>query len=172
MSEERLTALEARLDRLDSIESIRDLQQRYVRGLAARDADAMIALMTPDIVTDITWHGEIHGIDAVGEDMRLIFRNVRQLDGYVLSSPDIQVDGDTATGVWTLHRHVADYPLPHGGFQRVWGVWQECRYRCSYRREAGVWKIARIHFRSVAPDPDHDDKIKAEAARTGGFKTD
>jgi hypothetical protein len=77
-------------------------------------------------------------------------------DGYVLSSPVIDVEGDTATGTWTWHRHLCEFPVM-GGMVRVFGPWWEGRYRCSYRRDNGGWKFSAMHFRLVAPDREAAD---------------
>lgn len=159
---ETIAALAARLELLEAKEAIRELQQTYLIGLADRDWATMITLFTEDAVTDITWHGEKRGLEAISAEFGVIGSLVRSRDGYILSSPFIEVEGDKATGRFTWHRHVADQPMPHGGLQRIWGVWQEGRYRCEYRRVGGRWKFSYIHFRSVAPDPDFDARIAAE----------
>jgi ketosteroid isomerase-like protein len=158
----QLDALVARLDLLEAKEAIRELQQAYITGLADRNWNAMIEMFTDDAVTDITWHGERRGRAAILDEFNKIGSMVRSRDGYVLSSPFIEVDGDKATARFTWHRFVADHPMPHGGLQRIWGVWQEGRYRCAYRRENNRWKFSYIHFRSVAPDPDLDERVAAE----------
>ncbi len=161
-SSELIRALTARLDLLEAREEIRLLQQAYITGLADRNWNVMIDMFTDDAVTDITWHGERRGRTAILDEFNKIGSMVRSRDGYVLSSPFIEVDGDKATGRFTWHRFVADHPMPHGGLQRIWGVWQEGRYRCEYRRENGRWMFTYIHFRSVAPDPDLDARVAAE----------
>jgi hypothetical protein len=75
--------------------------------------------------------------------------------GYVLSSPvvDVAVDGDSAAGTWTWHRFNAEATIGTKRV-RVWGVWEEGRYRCRYRRTDGVWRFSHMHFRVVLPDSD------------------
>lgn len=153
--DERLQQLAARLDRLESAEAIKRLHARYLRALADRQWDAMLDFFTEDATTDITWHGVTRGREALKREFDQLSRLVLSHDGYILSSPEIEVDGDgdAATGRWTWHRLVCEFPTPTG-MMRAWGPWMEGRYRCRYVRVGGEWKIHDLWFRSVLPDPD------------------
>lgn len=157
----RVEQLETRLRRIEDIEEIKSLHRRYIRKLADRDWDGMADFFTDDAVTDIRWHGRTVGkqqlIEQVFDELHGL---VRSADGYVLSSPviDLDVGGETAEGEWTWHRHVCEFRTT-GGYMRVWGPWLEGRYRCSYARVDGVWRFKEMWFRVVLPDrdPEYDE---------------
>jgi ketosteroid isomerase-like protein len=167
---ERLDALERRLQRLDSIDSIKNLHRTYIRKLADRDWDGMADFFTDDAVTDIRWHGRTTSkqelIDNVFAELHAL---VKSHDGYILSSPVITVadDGETAYGEWTWHRHVCDFRTT-GGFMRVWGPWLEGRYKCEYRLVEGQWLFSDMWFRVVLPDRDPEPGEMAERVAAGG----
>jgi hypothetical protein len=169
MSEEataaRLRRLEERIDQLESAEAIRDLQATYVRFLADRQWTAMLDLFDEGAVTEISFHGETRGKAALRRVFDQLSHTATSHDAYVLSSPVIRVDGDTASGTWTWTRHYCDITVPQGVVLRVFGPWMEGRYDCRYVRRDGRWLISMLRFHSVAPDPDLDAKVTAAAAR-------
>lgn len=157
----QLAALQRRIENLEAAQSIAALHHKYVRDLAARDWQAVADAYTEDAVCDIRRHGVHRGRDAINAMFAdELLPVVHSKDGYILSSPDIVVDGDTATGTWTWHRLQADFRTSLG-MLRVWGPWSEGLYETEYVRRDGEWKISRLWFRVHAPD--HDDEI-AEAA--------
>ena len=152
----RIADLEARVQRTEDIESIKETHRRYIRKLADRDWEGMADFFTDDAVTDIRWHGRTAGkqqlIEDVFDDLHTM---VTSADGYILSSPviDIEPGADIAYGEWTWHRHICEFRLS-GGFMRVWGPWLEGRYRCTYERVDGKWLFKDMWFRVVLPDLD------------------
>ncbi|WP_181158500.1 nuclear transport factor 2 family protein [Leucobacter massiliensis] len=152
----------ARIDRLESVQEITKLHNDYVRNLAARRWDAVAEAYTDDAICDIRLHGVHQGRKAI-RDMfsEELLPVVHSNDGYILSSPNITVTGETAHAIWTWHRLQADFKTSLG-WMRVWGPWSEGRYDAEYRREDGVWKISKLWFRVHAPD--HDDDLAAAAA--------
>ncbi|MDT4988880.1 MAG: hypothetical protein QOI74_2974 [Micromonosporaceae bacterium] len=151
--EAQLVALRSRVRMLEDVESIKKLHRTYVRHLADRQWDDMLVMFTSDAVVDLRHHGVRHGHAQIAELFGAMRAAGNPPDGYVLSSPVIDVDADTAIGAWTWHRHRCEFPVM-GGQLRVFGPWWEGRYRCTYRRDEGRWKFAAMHFRLVAPDPD------------------
>jgi hypothetical protein len=161
---ERLGRLEAEVDALRSADAIKSLHRRYIRYLADRKWEEMHEQFDEDVVTDISFNGEVKGKDALKRMFdRMATMSVTH-DAYVLSSPVIEVNGDHATGEWTWHRHYCELMTRQGAAINVWGPWMEGRYKCEYRRRGGVWRFSRIWFRTVAPDPGLDDRVKAEMA--------
>jgi ketosteroid isomerase-like protein len=156
----QLVALRARVRALEDAESIKKLHRTYVRRLADRQWEEMLDMFTADAVVDLRHHGVRRGRSELAELFGAMRDAGNPHDGYVLSSPVIEVDGDLATGAWTWHRHLCEFPVG-GALLRVFGPWWEGRYRCTYRRDAGEWRFATMHFRLVAPDPD----IEADEAR-------
>jgi ketosteroid isomerase-like protein len=161
--ETQVAALRARVQTLEDIESIKKMHRTYVRLLADRRWDDMLELFTGDAVVDIRDHGARHGRAEIAELFGAMKAAGSPNDGYVLSSPVIDVDGDVATGAWTWHRHLCEFPVM-GATLRVFGPWWEGRYRCTYRRDLGEWKFATMHFRLAAPDRDPElDEARGHA---------
>jgi ketosteroid isomerase-like protein len=151
-----LIALERRVENLESAQAIATLHHKYIRDLAARDWQAVASAYTEDAVCDIRHHGVHRGRDAIGAMFtKELIPVVHSNDGYILSSPDIVVDGDTGRATWTWHRLQADFKTSLG-MLRVWGPWSEGRYETEYVRQDGEWKISKLWFRVHAPDPDEE----------------
>ena len=153
---EEIDRLRLQVQRMEDIESIKALHRRYIRKLADRDWEGMADFYTEDAVTDIRWHGRTEGKQQLVEDvLDELHKIVKSADGYVLSSPVIEIEAgsDRAYGEWTWHRHVCDFRTT-GGYMRVWGPWLEGRYKCVYERVDGEWKFRDVWFRVVLPDPD------------------
>lgn len=151
-----LADLLTRVERLESVQQILALHNDYVRALAERDWDRVANCYTQDAHCDIRHHGVHRGRDEI----RGMFANdlenvVRTKDGYILSSPVINVDGDTATGEWIWHRFQSDFHTALGTM-RVWGPWSEGKYVCEYQRTDKIWKISKLWFRVHAPDSDEE----------------
>jgi ketosteroid isomerase-like protein len=157
---ELLQSLQSRVLRLEDVEQIKQLHRTYIRQLADREWDDMVANFTADAVVDLRSHGPRRGHVEIAELFEGMHSAGNPHDGYLLSSPVISVDGATATGTWTWHRYLCEFPVM-GAVMRVFGPWWEGRYRCTYRREGDRWKFANMHFRLVAPDAD----IEADEAR-------
>ncbi|MDQ1658143.1 MAG: hypothetical protein QOD41_3226 [Cryptosporangiaceae bacterium] len=160
--EAQLVTLRARVQTLEDVEAIKKLHRTYIRRLADRQWHDMVDMFTADAVADLRQHGPRHGHAEIAE----LFASMRAAgnppDGYVLSSPVIDVDADLATGTWTWHRHLCEFPVM-GSVLRVFGPWWEGRYRCTYRREDGQWKFATMVFRLVAPDREPEPASTPEA---------
>jgi ketosteroid isomerase-like protein len=138
-----------RLRRLDDLAELRDLTQRYVGRLAARDWSEMLDDFTTDAVVSIRDHGERHGRDEIAELFDQMHAAGSPPDGYLLTSPELELSGDTATGAWTWHRLFSELPVM-AGVLRVTGPWWEGRYRVGYRRVDTRWRICELRFRLAA----------------------
>lgn len=152
----RLEQLEKRLDELESVREIEALQQQYVRDLADRNWRGIAEAYADDALCDIRLHGIHRGKEAIQAMLTEELEDVVvSNDGYVLSSPDITVDGDTAYGEWIWHRFQCEFKTSFG-LMRIWGPWSEGLYKCHYVRINGVWKIQNLWFRVLRPDPDDE----------------
>jgi uncharacterized protein (TIGR02246 family) len=146
---EEMGRLRARLDALESVEAIKDLHRRFTRAVADRQFAELAEYFCSDGVIDMRRHGPISGREAIAKHFSGMGAVPLTGAGYALSSPVVDVDGDTASGTWTWHRFKSD-------------AWEEGRYRCTYRRVDRDWRFASMHFRVVLPD--HDDTTE-EAVR-------
>jgi ketosteroid isomerase-like protein len=155
--EQLVSSLTEQVRRLEDAEQIKTLQRNYVRHLADGQWEAMLDAFTADAVVDLRQYGARHGRDERAQLFAAMRADSDPHDGYVLSSPVIEVTGDNATGLWTCHRH-----------PRIHGAWSEGRYVCAYRKEAGRWRISHLHFRVVLPDRDLEPEELKERAEHGG----
>lgn len=170
-SDPLLVELLARVDRLEAVQQISAMHNDYVRALADRDWDRVASHYTEDAYCDIRNHGVHRGRAEIRRMFADDLENVvRTRDGYILSSPVISVDGDSATGEWIWHRLQSDFHTALGTM-RVWGPWSEGKYVCEYRRSDGVWRISRLWFRVHAPDSDDELLAAKNDARViGGLR--
>lgn len=154
---ERLEAMERKLDELSSVREIERLQQRYLRDLSDRNWEGLSEAYAEDAICDIRQHGRQQGRESIkamiSSDLAPV---VKSRDAYMLSSPDITVDGDTAYGEFVWHRFVCEFRTSFG-MMRVWGPWSEGIYKVHYRRINGEWKISDLWTRVIRPD--HDDEV-------------
>jgi ketosteroid isomerase-like protein len=149
-----LAELADRLCDLEAVTAIENLHRRFTVAVADRQFGGLSAYFTDAAVIDMRRHGEIRGRAAIKAHFDGMAAVPLTGAGYLLSSPVVDVAGDMATGEWTWHRFMADGTVS-GRDVRVWGVWEEGRYRCSYQRTEQGWRFSRMHFRVVRPD--HDD---------------
>jgi ketosteroid isomerase-like protein len=138
-----------RLRRLDDLAELRTLTRRYVGRLAARDWSGMLDDFTTDAVISIRDHGERRGRDQIAELFEQMHAAGSPPDGYLLTSPELDVSGHRATGAWTWHRLFSELPVMAGAL-RVTGPWWEGRYRVGYRRVDAGWRFSELTFRLAA----------------------
>lgn len=141
--------LDARIDRLESTEAIRQLAYRYALAIDVRDLDAVVSLYDKDIHVG----KETRGRDA----LKAVFDRV--LRGFTVTSHQVQNhviefdDADSAQGLVTC-RCEHEVVLPSG--EREWVVLQNL-YHDKYRRTDGHWYFgARVQNRlyaTTAGDP-------------------
>ncbi len=135
--------LEQRLDRLESIEAIKQLKARYCAGCDDdHNPDTLAALFEDDAVWEATSNGRYEGIAAIRgffSDLRASGR-IRNSAHHAIN-PIIEVDGDHAVGHWRLIMlYTAN--VSGGGVQhlRIIG-W----YRERYRRSNGQWRFQSLY---------------------------
>jgi hypothetical protein len=131
-----------RLDTLWAIEEIKRLKHRYLRTLDLKLWDEFAETLEPDAHAvygarlDFTSRDEIVGFmrESVGPDVLTVHQ---------CHHPEIDVDGDTATGTWSLQDQVI--------------IWRDrlmitgaCFYHDEYRRGTdGRWRIARTGYTRI-----------------------
>jgi ketosteroid isomerase-like protein len=150
-----LGRLGARLRDLEALADIENLHRTFTRAVADRQFGTLSSYFTSDGVIDMRRHGEKRGRDAIKGHFDGMGAVPLTGAGYLLSSPVVQVSGEVASGVWSWHRFLANGTVA-GRPVRVWGVWEEGRYRCSYRRTEDGWRFSEMQFRVVRPDHDDD----------------
>jgi uncharacterized protein (TIGR02246 family) len=124
-------SLEARVCALADVEEIKTLKARYAAACDDNyDADAIAALFTEDAI----WDGGNFGKAVGRENIRRFFRRATEIFPFAIHNvmnPQIEVDGDRATGQWYLLQ-----PATRSGSQ---AVWLSAAYRDQYMRVDGKW---------------------------------
>ena len=125
---------------LEDREEIRTLVWSYSHTLDRRRFDEFFALFTDDCVMDYRPYVPEPFVGKVAlQGIFLALPQNHQMTLHLITDPVIQVDGDTATGVW-------HWLVPSTGYRegRVRPIWQAGYYTMRYRREGGRWLIERI----------------------------
>jgi hypothetical protein len=127
---------------MGDIEDIKRVKYRYLRALDTKHWDEFAETLTEDIVGDYgSSLGEEHHFtdrDSLVEFMRTSMpANV--LTEHRVTHPEIDVDGDEATGIWYLQDRVI---VPDFDFM----LYGAAFYRDSYRRTADGWRISATGY--------------------------
>ncbi|WP_419553422.1 nuclear transport factor 2 family protein [Candidatus Poriferisodalis sp.] len=138
--------IEARLQRLEDIEAIKQLKARYCAYCDDDyDADGIAGLYTEDG----TWDGSPSFPSLNGrEEIREFFKGAAEimtLARHQVMNPIIEVEGDEANGQWLLFQPCTD--------ANAGAVWLAATYLDGYRRVGDDWKIAatRIEVSFFSP---------------------
>lgn len=128
---------------LVALEEIKRLKHRYLRCVDTKDWDGLAEILTEDAVADYgtpTYGGplKLTGRDAIVGFLREHL-GPELITTHFASQPEIDVDGDEATGIWafedtviaTRHRVV----ITGAAF-----------YEDRYRRADGRWRIAHTGY--------------------------
>ena len=130
--------------------AIANLKARYCRLLDTKDWEGFAALFTEDFVLDVSGAGGMPAI--VGRDAAVAMVRASidvAITAHQVHSPEIEIDGDSATGIWAMNDRViwsADRPSACG-----YGHYTE-----RYARAGSEWKIAessltRLHVDYLPP---------------------
>ena len=120
---------EARLDRLESTEAIRQLVSRYALATDSRDLDTLVGLFVDDVRV-----GDEHGRDALEA---FFDRSLREVGVTILQVGNHVIDFDDAD-------HARGIVYCHGEVQvdDRWVI-QAIQYRDIYERRDGTWYFVR-----------------------------
>jgi ketosteroid isomerase-like protein len=101
--------LEERIQRLEDIEEIKQLQVHYINSLILADFDACLECFSEDGVIDIH-AGLAKGKEAISKlyNDEIQYVHIGK-EGLIEIHPIIKVDGDKATGSWIMY---VQYALP------------------------------------------------------------
>lgn len=137
-----MSSLKRRIDR----EAIEALKYRYAYLCDQDyDPDGIAELFLPDA----TWDGDQFGVQQGRAEIRAFFEEAgRQVafSTHYLLNPEIEVDGDTATGKWMLWQQM----VLRGTSEAYWLMG---RYTDTYVCVAGHWKIAALKLKILSFTP-------------------
>lgn len=133
------------LQQLSDLEDIRTLKYRYYRGIDTADMTLLETLFTDDVQVD--YRGGGYRVTLSGKANMLEFLANSFHSGAVAMHhghmPEITLTGEnTATGIWYLE----DIFISVEAKSHTIGT---AIYKDEYRRENGVWKIARTEYDRV-----------------------
>ncbi|HKT77272.1 MAG TPA: nuclear transport factor 2 family protein [Sphingobium sp.] len=130
------------LQQLSDLEDIRTLKHRYFRGIDTADMALLETLFTADVGVDYrggTYRARLSGRDNMMEFLANSFHSgvIAMHHGHM---PEISLTGEQeATGIWYLEDIFIDVE------NRLHTV-GTALYRDVYRREDGLWRIARTEY--------------------------
>lgn len=124
--------LEQRVKRLEDIEDIRRLRNRYHASLNDSRYELCRALFTDDAVVELGYLARYEGIDAIDRGFRAMGERDRFFIKQFIHSHDVEVDGNTGTGTSYLEARYGRFGVSYV----VAG-----RYDDVYVRDGGVWKF-------------------------------
>ncbi len=124
--------LEERIRRLEDIEDIRRLRNKYHASLNESRYENCRALFTDDAVVELGYLARYEGIDAIDRGFRAMGERERFFIKQFIHSHDVEVDGDTGTGTSYLEARYGRFGVSYV----VAG-----RYDDTYVRVDGMWKF-------------------------------
>ncbi|MCX7677389.1 MAG: nuclear transport factor 2 family protein [Alteraurantiacibacter sp.] len=118
--------------------AICELKAQYCRLLDTKDWEGWSALFTEDFVQDVSGSGGgvHHGRAAAVAATRAAIELAKT--AHQVHSPEIVIDGDTATGIWALQDRLH---WPDGSKLTGYGHYHE-----RYVRQDGRWRIAELRL--------------------------
>lgn len=137
---------------LEDVYEIQRLKYAYCRFLDTKDFAAMCGLMTEDVT--VTYGGgaiTLEGRQAVEDYLANAMGSRSMLSSHLVSHPEIDVDGDTASGRWALQDVVI---LEEFGM----AIRGASLYEDRYVRVGGQWLITHTGYKrlyeEIAPRPE------------------
>jgi 3-phenylpropionate/cinnamic acid dioxygenase small subunit len=129
--------------------AICELKARYCRFLDTKQWDAWTALFTEDFVLDTSEAGGPPPITGRSDAIAMVRQEIETArTAHQIHSPEITIEGDTATGVWAVQDRVV--------FDNGYSLTGYGHYTETYVKHAGAWRIAsskltRLHIDMTAP---------------------
>lgn len=140
--------LEARVQRLEDIEAIKQLKALYCEICDDdHNPDRIVTIFTEDGI----WEGKGIGTATGHGEIRALFERFQKMMSFsqhMVMNPRISVDGDSAKATWYFFGPFAFYE----GNQ---AKWQATRYHEEYARVADEWKIKHLKIAQPGMSVDY-----------------
>jgi ketosteroid isomerase-like protein len=141
-----LEDLEKRVQAMEDLEKIKKLHQNYINLMDNLQYEKVLDLFTDDATVEIRNSGIKRGRKELSDVYIGVLakgRGDKRFDGHMAIEPDIDVQGETASGTWLI------YML----FCKPTIQWVQGKNECAYKKVNGVWKISKLKFtRTLASD--------------------
>ncbi|MFD1810840.1 nuclear transport factor 2 family protein [Rhodococcus gannanensis] len=124
---------------LDALAEITRLKHRYSRALDTKDWPLFRETLLPDATATYGEHLRFEDRDALCSFMEITL-GPHVLSEHLCAQPEIEIDGDVATGTWFLQDMVI---IPEDGMMLRGAAFYHDRYA---RNEAGEWRIAHTGY--------------------------
>jgi hypothetical protein len=132
------------IDKINDYFAISELKARYCRLMDSKDWAGYRELFTEDYELDVAQAGGVELIRGRDDALQMVLSHIEHaVTVHQVHSPEIQIDGDRATGIWAMQDRVvfADGPKITG-----YGHYTD-RYEC----RNGEWlisasKLTRLHI--------------------------
>jgi hypothetical protein len=169
----QIAALEARADRVKDANDIKRLQRAYGFYLDKAEWDQIADLFAPDGSVEYANEGVYTGQARIREYLKRLGGGHSglvegELNNHMILQPVVNVapDGLTAKARWRA--------LIQEGHYKKDAQWGEGTYENEYVKEAGVWKIRKLHWyvSFLAPYEGGWAKVKPLDAFVGGVVKD
>jgi len=131
--------------------AIANLKAAYCRLLDTKDWEGWGALFTADAVQDVTGSGGkvFHGREAIVAATRGSIDSAKT--AHQVYSPEISLEGDTATAVWAMQDRVIWHDADSGEQRALTGYGH---YHERYVRRHGRWSIAELRLTRLVMEFD------------------
>jgi 3-phenylpropionate/cinnamic acid dioxygenase small subunit len=127
---------ERNLDVVAARESIKELRTFYARYIDNAEWNSWANLFTEGATADFGGFENLEGRSEIEEFGRDVISDIYEYSKHQALMPDINVNGDEASGTWNL---VVFYEMPDGTKGEVTGT-----YIDEYRRIDGTWKFSHV----------------------------
>jgi hypothetical protein len=150
-------SLESRIQNLEDIEEIKQIQYQYVNSLILNKWDELVECFSENGVFNVH-AGSATGKEAIKKIFveKLAVNHIGK-EGLYIVHPIIKVDGDKAKGSWLLYTQFAlprklKIKLPELPTDDA-PDWFQGYYENEYVRENGKWKISNLKYRTRLMSP-------------------
>ena len=146
--------LEARINKLEAIEEIKNLQARYAYLIDSLQIEKIPDLFADSFMAEYDTMGTFR---TKSELFRFFetFSTVSSMMCHHQLTPLIELDGDMATGIWYLFGPFT-LNTPEGKI----AVWCQGKYENEYVKENGEWKFRLLKFKYNLLSPYEDGWVK------------
>ena len=130
--------LEARVQRLEDIESLKRLLYKYCYSIDEGDVDGVMSIFTDDAQGDYSPLGTQKGKSELRKFYAETVPSVVSFCVHMVHNADIRINGDTAEGLFY-------YEAPCNSVPMQKAVLIQGKYDLRYKKVNGEWKVSGMH---------------------------